>query len=498
MSKIEKIGKERPILSVKSAMCYAFGIFGVQLIIGYINGYQSQFYTSMFGADLMIVAVIILGSKLISSFIDPLFGRLIDKSNFKSGKMKPFILISALPFAIITTVMFVYIPFSTKAGMYVYITFLSVVWNIAMSLADISSQGMLALLSPRSSERNMAAGVTNTLKSIGLAANGVIVPIICMITGSEGIGKMEYLIAALVMCIVGSVLFILIYFFNKEVVPTTRSSLTMREMGRELKSNKMLFIVFLTFMLGFGRNIQMGIGVQTAAVFFKDGIDFFGQHMAGENLPWLLGISSMITSMLAIVLVPSINKRWGEKKTFIVFAIYGLAASIITFGLYASGVPALRSVWAILVYQFLLGFSVGPVGFLPMVMVSDIVDYQEWKTGKRTEGTQFAVLSMSNKISNALSVAVGIFICGAAGYNAKNIADGVISVTANMQTIVSVAYFLVPGVCMVLSMIPMFWYKINQKVKDEMHHDLDIKWGMNNGDSVAEKDIAVETVDTEN
>lgn len=132
----------------------------------------------------MIVAAIILVSKLVSSVLDPVFGNLIDKSHFKSGKMKPFILMSGLPFAIITTIMFVYIPFKSMAGMYVYITFLSIIWNVSMSLADISSQGMLALLSPRADERNMAAGITNTLKSIGIAANGVIVPIICLITGS--------------------------------------------------------------------------------------------------------------------------------------------------------------------------------------------------------------------------------------------------------------------------------------------------------------------------
>lgn len=37
--------KRKPILSVKSAINYAVGIMGVQLLIGYINGYQSQFYS---------------------------------------------------------------------------------------------------------------------------------------------------------------------------------------------------------------------------------------------------------------------------------------------------------------------------------------------------------------------------------------------------------------------------------------------------------------------
>lgn len=464
---------EKKILSTKSMFAYAFGIFGLQIMIGLMNSYQSQFYTTLFHADLMIVAAIILVAKFISAIADFIIGNIIDRSNFKSGKMRPFILFSALPIAILTTIMFIYIPFKTMAGMYVYITITTILWNIAMSFADIPSQGMLALLSPRSDERNACAGIANTLKSIGLAAPGLVVPVICAITKSDVIGKTEYLIATLFFSILGVALYVLIYFFNKEAVPSKSNRMTFKEMGKELKTNKMLLIVFLTYMLGFGRNMAMGIGVQAAAVFVRDGIDIwigsFHYQAAGENLPWLIGTTSAISSMISILLVPMINKKWGEKKTFIVFAIYGFAMTTISFILYLSGYDAFRSLWAILVYQFLVGFSFGPNGYLPMVMVSDIVDYREWQTGVRTEGTQFAVLSLSNKISNALSVAVGIFIVGAAGYQGGMFGS---QISDKMQNIVFAAYLFIPGLCMLLSMIPMFWYKIDAKTKEVMHRKL--------------------------
>ncbi len=474
--------KKQGILSLKSAIIYGLGIFGVQLFIGYINTYQSQFYTSIFGANLMIVAVIILAAKLISALADPFIGNLIDRANFKSGKMKPFIFISSFPFAVLTTVMFVAIPFKSSAGMYVYITVTTVLWNIVMSFADIPSQGMLALLSPDAEERNVAAGITNTLKSIALAAPSVLVPVICVLTKSPdgAITEKEYLITALVIGVLGLGLYLLIYFCNKEVVPSVPSKMTLKDMFGELKSNKMLLIVFLTFMLGFGRNMAMGIGVQAAAVLLKDGINVnigsFHYQAAGENLPWLIGLTSGISSMVSIVVTPMINKKWGEKKTFIVFAIYGCAISVISYILYVTGVSALRSLVAILIYQLLMGLSFGPNGYLPMVMVSDIVDYREWQTGKRTEGTQFAVLSLSNKISNALSVAVGIFIVGASQYYGGIPAE---LITDKMQNIVFAAYLLIPGICMVLAMIPMFFYKIDFAVKEKMHAELDARRSLN-------------------
>lgn len=129
-------------------LLYAFGIFGLQLFIGYVNSYQAQFYTSVYGANLMVVAAIILAAKIIGGPADFIIGNVIDGSDLKGGKMRPFVFISAFLLAILSTIMFVFIPFSSKAGMYVYVSFITVLWNVAMSFADIPSQGLLSLISP--------------------------------------------------------------------------------------------------------------------------------------------------------------------------------------------------------------------------------------------------------------------------------------------------------------------------------------------------------------
>ena len=113
-------------------------------------------------------------------------------------------------------------------------------------------------------------------------------------------------------------------------------------------------------------------------------------------------------------------------------------------------------------------------------MTSDIVDYQEWKTGKRTEGTQFAILSLSNKLSNGLSVAIGIFLMGAIGFSAatantyiQNDVEHISEyITDDMQNKAWIIYFFIPGLCMLVSSIPMFFYKINDKVKKQMREEL--------------------------
>ena len=489
---------------------YALGLMGINLGIGLINSYQAEFFNKILQADLMAVAGIILAAKFISIVADFVIGNLIDRANFKAGKMRPWILFSAFPLAVLTMISFVFIPFSSNAGRYIYIIFVVVLWNISMTMADIPSQGMLSLISKSSEEVNNAAGLGNTLKSVALAAPGVFVSFVCILTGSDGaVGQTEYLITAAIMAGLGLIFQLLMYFKCKEIVKSnTSAGMSFKEMFRELKNNKMLLIVFGTYILGFGRNIGLGIAVQATCILVRDGIDlsFIGMGtLYGDACSWAIGITSAISSMVTIVLNPIINKKLGEKKYFITAGFYGFAVTLIATLIYTLNPTGSfgRSIWAIWIYQFFLGFAFGPNGYLPMVMTADIVDYQEWKTGKRTEGTQFAILSMSNKLSNALSVSLGILFIGAIGYDAAKYADvshiGVQGSAENMRAIASyvtdgmqnkawIIYFLLPGLCMLASSLLMFFYKIDEKTKTQMREELAVRRAENEAAQIVEEE----------
>lgn len=465
MGKKEKTAGAQPVrtLTFGKMLSYGIGIFGIQMLVGYINTYQSQFYSRVLGADLVVCAVIILLAKVISSFADPVIGRLIDASHFKSGKMKPFVAIGMLPFAVITLVMFLFIPFPNDLLKYAYITVTTVLWNILMSFVDIPSQGMLAVLSPSADEKSSAAGISNMLKSVGLIVPGIVVPIVCVITGSPDITKKEYLITAVVVCALALVFAGVMLSSTREVVKSEPQKMSLKAMFKELMSNKPLLIIFLINIVGFGRNLAVNIGVQTAAVVFKEGfsITLFGNviEFAGENLQLALGIGSSVTSFIGIMLAPIIAKKLGVKKTFMIFGVYGLVMSTAYYLLFVFGPDFCRSFWGIFIGQFIISLMFGTHGYAPLVMLSDSVDYREMTTGKRTEGLQYSVLTLSVKLANALSVAGGIFIVGLSGYKADQALE---AITPQMTYTVTAAYWLLPGICVGLTMIPMLFYQLDR------------------------------------
>ena len=137
--------------------------------------------------------------------------------------------------------------------------------------------------------------------------------------------------------------------------------------------------------------------------------------------------------------------------------------------LYVIGGPGaiFRSPLAAVLYQFFIGFMFGTHGFTPMVMLAETVDYQEMKTGKRTEGTQYAVFSLGVKVSNAFSVAVAIFLVGLCGYQVQN-AYAYAQAHPVVPNTILAAQWLIPGICTLLSCIPVYFYTINKKEQKEI------------------------------
>lgn len=478
--------KSNAILSTKSAFMYSLGILGVQLIFGYVNSIHAEFVRDAYQAldvnIMMVAAGIILLAKVLSCVADPIIGSLIDRSRFKGGKMRPFVLLSAFPLAILTAVMFIYVPFDRLGGaakyvMYLYIALMTALWNVAMSLADIPSQGILALLSPIPHERNKAAAISNTFKSIGLGIPGVMITLVTLAVPALKEDKVtSYLVTAVVVALLGVALYLLIYWCNRErVVSASQEKVGFREMFVELKENKNIRIVFLCYMLGFGRNIAQSIALQASGALLGASLTLplLGEVNPGHDASWLIGLTSAVVSAVGLVAIPFINKKWGERRSFVGIAALSGVLGIAGWVVYAifpadsafrSGTTALWFVWVV---QALVSIMYCTHNYIPTVMTADILDYQEWQTGTRKDGVDYAILSMSHKLATGLSMAAGVFLVGLSHYGTET--------GARMQNIVFFAYIGLPAICSILSTIPMFFYKIDAKTKQIMHAELEAR-----------------------
>ncbi len=468
-------------MNFKEIAAYSLGLFGFQAIVGLLNSYQAEFDASVLGADIAVVGVLILIAKIVSAVFDPVVGRMIDRSNSKNGKFKSMILYSIIPLLVMTAVIFVNVPFGgNRVLLYIWIFVTYLIWSLAMTLGDVPSQGIASVLTPNPTERTNVVSISNTFKQVGFSACVVIVPIVCLIVpgGSQVFGfegetdtpmvASEYFWTAVLTAVLGCALFALIPLLNKERVPyVSGEKTTTKDMIRALKDNKPLMLVIISYFLGFGRQMAMGIQVQAANVL-----------LGSQNLVAVLGIVTAIGSMISMAVCPLLIKKLGEKKVYLIMSFYGFGASVLSFivGYLWFRNPE-NTVLMILFYLFLflIGLQFGAVTLMPMIMTADCVDYYEYETGKRMEGAAYSVLTLTIKVCLALGTALGLVFVQFSGYTetVSQITSGAATAfDVKTKDIIFFAYTVMPGILALLSTIPMFKYDIVGEKKAKIASEL--------------------------
>ena len=396
-------------MGFKEIAAYSLGLFGFQAIVGLLNSYQAEFDASILGADIAVVGILVLVAKILSAVFDPFVGNMIDRSKSKKGKFKSMIAKSILPLLVMTSAVFIDVPFKTnKVAVYIWIFVTFLLWSFAMTLGDVPSQGIASVLTPDPTERTNVVSISNTFKQIGFSACVVIVPIACLIIpgGSKVLVKSgetdlpmianEYLFTAVLTAVLGCVLFMLIPLINKERVPySAGEKISFKDMLNALKSNKPFMLVIISYFLGFGRQMAMGIQVQAANIL-----------LGSQNLVAVLGISTAIGTMISMAACPFLIKKLDEKKVFIGLSVYGFIASVFSFVIaHFWFINPGNTVLTVLFYfsLFLLGLQFASVNLMPMIMTADCVDYYEYETGKRMETNCNQVMVCYNVVNPAFS-----------------------------------------------------------------------------------------------
>lgn len=118
-----------------------------------------------------------------------------------------------------------------------------------------------------------------------------------------------------------------------------------------------------------------------------------------------------------------------------------------------------KSIPLFMVLMFLGTLGTGLFNMIIWAFITDIIDYQEIATGRREDGTVYAVYSFARKVGQALAGGLGGFVLTAIGY----ISEAPSQTEAVAQRIYTVAT-LVPGGCyLVVFLIIQFAYPLGRK-----------------------------------
>jgi GPH family glycoside/pentoside/hexuronide:cation symporter len=393
----EVIKSER--LPFKEKFSYGLGDVGNNLLFDMGQIYLLKFYTDSLGLPAAVAGFVFLITKLWDGIADVTIGTWIDnrKNIGKRGKFRPFMLYSALPLALITIVSFTTPNFSlTGRTIWAYCTYIA--FGTIYSVFNIPYGAMIPAMTQNSVERSELAsfrwfGATTGL----LIATVVFMPIVTMFDRLHT----GYVVAASVFAFFGLLLQLGCYHGIKEryVIREKKEKTSILTSYKSLFKNAPLLILSLVNLFTFSAfNVKLAVQV------------YYCQYTLNDiTLIPYMGFFSIGCVFIGIAMVPFIVRHIGKKSTYILGSAIWAFADIMAWFFAKDPI-------SFIAFACLAFFGTSFINTLNWALVSDAVEYGEWKTGNRSEGLVYSFFTFSRKLSQALAGFIPGLVLSAVGY----------------------------------------------------------------------------------
>lgn len=450
---------------IRDKLGYMFGDFGNDFFFILVSSYLMLYYTKILGINAAAVGTLFLVARCVDAFTDIGMGRIVDMMPAgKNGKFRPWIRRMALPAVLGGILLFLPMAQGFSMGgklVFIYITY--ILWgSICYTSINIPYGSMASAITADPVER----ASLSTFRSVGASLAGIVVgsgvPLIIYATDAAGnqVPMAErFFPVALVFGILAFICYFLCYKLTTERVvtapPKKGEKLDLRKTIVGIGKNKSLLaiigaaIVLLLSMLLF----------QTMTVYLF--MDYFKSAVA-------MSIAGFLGTACTFLLAPFASKiisRFGKKESASVALLVAAATYFLAF------VFKITNPYLFLGFMFVGNMGSGLFNLMIWAFVTDVIDYQELVTGKREDGTVYAVYSFARKIGQALAGGLGGYVLALIGYSSASTvqAPEVISRIYGVSTLTPAIGFLL------VALILIFFYPLNKQKLSEMVVALDAK-----------------------
>lgn len=442
---------------MRDKMGYLLGDFGNDFSFMLVSGYLMIFYTDGIGLEPAAVGTLFLIARFWDAITDVIWGRFIDsRKTTPNGKFKPWIFRMSVPLVIATILLFVQIP-GMSDGFYLayaYVTYM--LWAALYGTVNIPYGSMAAVISGNSTHRSQLSG-WRTMG--GMSANlviGVVAPLFIFVNNDLSTNRV--LMLAIIFAILAFACYMGCVRLSTERIVQPEKKAGEQNFFRTLKglTKNRPFIVLIISSLLFLLTMMLVTAINV--YLFKD---FFNNATALS----IFTVIQTVVVFLAMSTLTPLVERFGKKELGATGMLIAGSFYLILFFIPNISLPV-----------FLIINAFGLVGFayfnlIIWAFVSDAIDYQEYLTGLREDGTVYSVYSFARKLGQAFAGGLTAYALAYVGYvggastQTQEVKDGIYSIATLLPAI---TYFIV-------ALLLIFFYPLNKKRTKQLEIDLSEK-----------------------
>ncbi len=469
-----------------------------------ILSYVATFGNAVLGIAMVFASAMVTGMRVFDAITDPIIGALMDKTNGKFGKFRPFMVIGNLIMAVSVFALYVLTPMIPADMMWLRYTLFIVlyaVWVIGYTFQTSVTRAGQSVLTNDPKQRPLFT-IFNTIGSLaGMGVMQFLAPILRSNIGDYNTTDF-YAVFTPVGIVISIVLTILaiIGIWEKDnskyfgIGGDKQEAVKVSEYVSIIKANKPLQRLMIA---GGGCKLALSIATNLTVLCMLYGC-MMGNY-DGLYLPMM--VLGYVFAVPFFILTVRTSQKHGQKKslmTYVRVALICYIGVLVLLLMWQPGNPALNmsilgeNGLSINLYTiaFILCFGIGYGAYyatadMPIPMVADCADYETYRSGKFIPGIMGTLFSLVDKLVSSLSATVVGIAVSCIGLEVLPTAES--PYVDGMNWVVIILFCVIPMVAWALTLWSMKGYELDgQRIKTIQAVNAARKTAVANGMSMEE------------
>ena len=379
-------------------------------------GYLERFARTVLGVNPAIYAAILIVWNVWDAINDPLVGTFMDvmfaKSKNKSNKFRPWILRS-IPLIAVGLISLFTLPTLFDGMLCIVVMFISkIVFELGYTVMNIGMGSLLGVMATNDAERASLSSARGFGSTVGGMIGSIALPIILSALGETPAG---YAATAVAAAVLGCLLVFTHYAFTVERNVEAQNAVKTEE-EKEAEKVKVTDILNVFKV----NRPYLALCVHSICICFVQGIAqgaatyMYADVLGNIGLAAMGSMISMPVMFGGLIVAPILAKKFDFVaiiRTFILVGCILLGACFVYAMTAETMIPMLYIVWS--------GLGTGLITLsvqLQWGLVGEAIDYNEYLTGKRSEGAIYGTFSLTRRIGQTLSGSLAVLMLSWFGY----------------------------------------------------------------------------------
>jgi len=437
-------------LSRRTKLLYGFGDTGFSLTSTILGAYFLIFLTDVVGLSPGAAGLAIFIGRSWDYINDPIFGYLSDRTRSRWGRRRPFLLFGPIPFALSFMLLWWHPPLGDGA-LVAYYALAYVLFDAAATLIYMPYFALTPELTSDYDERTSLTTYRMFFSIFG-SLLAFTVPLLIIGSLTPGNGP-RVLLMGVIFALISAAPFPIVFLATKENPQFSEQERPgLRESLRTALQNR-------PFLFGLGLFLMTWVTIdilQAGLLFY---IKYVVQRVDQSDI---VMATIFITAILMLPLWNWLAGRTSKRHAYIGGMVF-LAAVLLALIALTPG----TALPLVLVLCVLAGIGVASAHVLPWAIIPDAIEWGEWKTGQRQEGTLYSLVTLAYKVASSLALLGVSQVLEQTGYRA-NAPQQSPSALLGIRLVIGP----IPAVLLMLGIVSAFLYPLGreeyQRVAEEL------------------------------